>query len=697
MSDKPKPLKVFGRTHYACTRCKLSKIKCLGEKPACANCKAVNKERYCQYPSRDRKIMIMELDLNKLHARVQHLEELVRTQGPSTPDPSPMLRSELMVQKRVLKLLAQDSYILPDTESERIPYRLLLLCADQLPEEQYAWKLLDLVCKTYSSEFYLVDADSLGPLVSETYKFFRTTDLRNLASVELLREVQPVSLCYLFALLAFGEQMHNNTLESLPPSIAEVTGGDQKIPGLEFHTTATKLFNVAHEEIDMRYIQSAMTLGLFACNLNRYNTVYNFFGVALRSAVAKGYHRQMETPPNLSIEQLRKYRIYEEKTKRLWWSVYVVDVVWAAKMNMPVHIDYTDTDVALPNESPILDLNDGFNSEILDGNVQLVKYVGKFNSLIYGPNTRTFSMNYINTEKFNQSMLIKNVIESLSEIVTQFESFTLLPYKKVSIVLLLHRNTANLCLRFNQLIILVIEPLLALVYKKATAANIENNEEVAKSISKGVLAAARTVMILLKIYEHNKLFVLGFWDSQHLFTATLVLITCLIAGNKGLSYYFDRAIALQKYMAENNNINAKNAMKKLEIAKSYIENIPEVSVKLNLNTDISRYVTKKTPPLNGTAALNEYFNPFTEDLIEDTDISHFVSQTEGLMFDRFGFSNYSEQSQSVLQAMGVTFQSWDNFRGLPIHVSGTGRVEAQDQRVSNQPLSTNNFHIQNFI
>lgn len=644
--------------------------------------------------------MIMELDLNKLQARVEHLEELIRTQGPSTGPHSPVLKTESMVQQRVLRLLAQESYLLPDTKNEIIPYRLLLLCADQLPEENYAWRLLDLVCKTYSSEFYLVDADDLAPLVAEIYRFFNTTDLQNVVSMDVLHAVLPVSLCYFYVMLAFGEQLYNNTLERLPSSIAEVTGGVRKIPGLHYYTTATKLFNVAHEEIDVRFIQSSILLGLFACNLNRYNTVYNYFGVALRSAVANGYHRQMETPPHLNPEQLRKHRIVEEKTKRLWWSIYIVDVIWAAKMNMPVHIDYTDTDVSLPNESPILDLNDGFDTESLGSNVQLVKYVAKFNRLIYGPNTRTFSMNYINTEKFNQSVLVKNVLASLCDIIDQFETSILLPYKSVSIVLLTNRNLANLCLRYNQLVILVIEPLLSLVFKKSTAANIEDNKVVAQAIGKGVMAAARTVRILLKIYEHNKLFVLGYWDSQHLLTAILVLITASIAGLKELDYDYNKAIALLKYMADSDNINARNGMKKLEQFQTYLLKIPEVTIKLNLTADISHYVIKRTPPLGGTAALNEFFNPFSEEFIQSIDLMRNVRpEQKGLLYDIFGFSGYSEQSQAVLQAMAVTLESWDNFRGLPIHVYGTGRSNTQLllSHVASKQLLRNGLGINSLI
>lgn len=693
MSEKPKPLKVFGRTHYACTRCKLSKIKCSGEKPACTNCKLVNKEDHCVYPTRDRKIVIMELDLNKLHARVKHLEDLLRSQGAySAAESSPKLES--MVQERVVSTHISESYLLPDAENEHIPYKLLVLCGHQLPEKNYAWQLLDKVCRTYSSEFYLIDYAELGPLVNSIYHFFENNDLRQPIRQQALATIPPISLCFFFVLLAFGEQMHNSTMALLPLSLA-ASPDSNKIPGIDFYTTASKLFNLSHEEIDIQFIQSALLLGLFACNLNRYNTVYNFFGVAVRSAVANGYHRQMDTPPQLDDDLRRQHRNFEEKTKRLWWSIFVIDVVWAARMNMPVHIDYTDTDVSLPNESPLLDLGDNFNTEFLEANVHLMKNVAKFNRLIYGPNIRTFSMNYINTEQINQKLLVKNILTSLNDIVTLFELTILEPYKKASILALSNRNLANLFLRYNQLIILVIEPLLTLVFNRTSAANIENNAAIAQAISTGIAAATRTVLIMLKLYEHDKLFVLGFWDSQHLFSALLIITMVTIAGYRYKDH--NKAVALLKHMADSNNINARNNLQKLEKVREYLDSMPEVSLYLNLNSDITNYVLKKSPRQDNY--VDEHYNPFIEQEQNMPDLTKSLLQNVNdiSLYENCGFTRFSEQSQATLWNMAKSIQSWDNYRGLPIHVSGTGRAAAQQKVIHDGPTNLANCQIGNLI
>lgn len=693
MSDKPKPLKVFGRSHYACTRCKLSKIKCLGEKPACANCKAVNKESQCVYPLRDRKIVIMESDLNKLHEKVRILEELAKCQALYLDQPSPPFELLPLVQRRSAPGMAAVSelYLLPDAESDRVPLKLLLLCRHQLPEQHYTWQLLNAVLLTYSREFYIIVMEELQPLVDRIYHFFLVPDLE---SVPIQDHILSLSLSYFFGLLAFGEQMKNMTVELLPPAILAATGEPHKFPGIDHYITASKLFSVAHENMLVQFIQNALVLGLYVCNLNRYNTVNNYFGVAVRSAVANGFHRKMGTPRLLSDEQRKAHHIFQEKTKRLWWSIFVIDVVWAAKMNMPAYIDYTDTDVALPNESPMMDLNDNFNTEILEANVHLAKFIAKYNRLIYGPSIRTFSMNYINTEQFNQKILIKNIVNSLNDLQVLFEAPTLSHYKHVNIISLPDRNVANLFLRYNQMTILITKPLLSLMLNKGNRSLINEPEKVMDAIATVTVSAARSVETLLKLYEYNKLFVLGFWDSEHLLSAILLLVMASVAG----VYYenFNKATTLLKLMADNQNINAVNAMEKLLQINSFLSRIPEMSLRLDLELDITQFVNKKSPSFNekNNGQSVPFFNPFSDVTLDTSYLRHIRSPDKPL-YEQFGFHKMTQSSQEAFYEMMTTLQSWDNFRGLPIHVYGTGVTSEPDHQYQNYPAS--NFKIDDII
>lgn len=677
--NKPTPLKVFGRSHYACTRCKLSKVKCLGEKPACANCKTVHKEDLCVYPARDRKIVIMESDLAKLQGRVDYLESLVKSHTPYYAAPRLVPAADILVERRQGSAPALDSYLLPGSDDKYPTFPLLLLCAHHLPDEPYAWLLVDAVASSYAAEFYLFDARELAALVRRIYSLFGARDSQLLLALDLAALLPSSVLCHFFAVVAFGEQLRNSTVDPLQQSIADITGAPKQVPGLAFYNVALRLFNLATEEIDLRFIQCSILLGFYATNLNCHNTVQTFFGIALRSAITNGYHRNFLPDPALPPAPDLDLLVRKEKSKRVWWSAFIADNMWAAKMNMPVHIQYSDTDVALPNESP-LDLHDNYNTDLLEANVHLVKFLAQFNKLIYGPNIRTLSINYINTEQFNQKLLVKNILAAVKTIVKDFELTVLLKYKDEDLILPIDRIVGNLVLRYNQLVILVITPLISIAFDQSDTIDLEITNEALVAVDKALEVATCTILILVKFYEHKKLFVLGFWDSQNLFSAILILIM----GSFAIDCHNDlnTAIALLHFMADSGNINALNCFLKLERVKEIMDDIPEAKFNLDLALDIRNFA--RVPVLNTDhAGPIEPFYPLKRVYVLGL-AQRYSPGLADLFFDCLGLNTLLQKSQSTLSTMARTLVGWDSYKGMPIHVSGTGRVEPPLQGPSSQ-------------
>lgn len=611
--QKPKPLKVYGRSHYACTRCKISKIKCSGEKPACANCKSVNKGDQCVYPAKDRKIVIMESDLNKLHERVEYLESLLGPSGLHVTPPGagggiPMAMSHTLPQpysgtmatsssssapvmsmrptsievdmsNLVLNGVKLIDFYSPELDNYNLQYNLLLACQGKLPEKTYALNLLNKVFSTYSQEFYLLDVKEFLQLANDIYDLFDGLQTKQQGLAQLLhsqfnpsqsppRFINQTQLCYFFVLLAFGEQLLN------------VKTDENKYPGMEYYLLADHLFRLTRAQVDATFIQCSLLLGLYSANLSRYNTVYIYLGIAARAAVAQGYHRQREIPLNKSPEETHKLRVNAERAKRLWWSVFVIDTIWATKT---VHFQYTDTDVDLPCEN-IYDLGDAFDSNILDINVHLTKYVARFVRLIYGPNIRTFLINYINTDQFNQKLILKNIASSSEDLIKNFEYPLLTQFKTIDYLRGGSRTIANLFLRYHHLIILITKPLLSLIFEPTASQFIENFQDVEATIAKGIFTSCATIDIICRLYTSQKIFVLGYWDSQHLFTAMLMV---LIAGINGIRYpQLNRGIALLKYMAEMGNIGARECIEKLYeinsmLQSSQLQFVLDLSVSIN--------------------------------------------------------------------------------------------------------------------
>lgn len=760
---KPVPLKVFGRSHYACKRCKLLKTKCSGELP-CSNCKAVNKADLCVYPTKDRKIVIMQSDLDSLNAKVEDLEKQIasaraganvnanpnmgnvavnstlnpsilpqmpikptfpynqemyhtsptqptmdhffkspyptttqlqqlppsyfsnpngaissnsgnNSAGSSYPPPynglqNPQSQSTLLllhspdiVQERILadkfNVLSGDmgleNFLLPDFVTDVMQGKMYDLAYHKLPEKRHALDLIHKVNNTYSGEFYLLDMETIMPILDDVYEKWE----RRNAFSDVVRKTHHGQLCYLFSTLAFGEQLLNSHM---------VLNLKVKIPGIEYYLLALQLAHLNREEIDLSFIQTALILGLYSVNLNRYNTVYNFFGVAVRSTLAKGLHRKVDKKLTGTPEEIYQKRKLLEKMKRVFWSVYVIDTTWSThRMSLPVHINYVDTDADLPLDD-LLDLQDNFDVKFLELNVHLSKYIAKSIKLIHGANMRTLSISYVNTAQFNQKQQAKNCLSCLRELTSSFEEPCLGEFDRARLFTGVRRSLTNLFLRFHQLVIIITRPLLMLIFTR-DAPKLDNPVEIQQAIIKGIQAAHIQIDILLTFYSKNQLFVLGFWDSQHLFSAIMVAIIGAILGRK-----FDRichGVALLKYMADHNNINALNCMKKLAHVNEFLVQTPEIGFTLNLRQSIQNLEIPSSQ-LGNTASLEMFSAPLTsfikssvnpsvtwrpfEDPISSTATPSSYS-SEGDWND--GINNYSSTSKNVLFNMINSIQSWD--------------------------------------
>lgn len=541
----------------------------------------------------------MEEDLNKLHNKVKYLEEIVNNQDHKpTPDENhtPIIvetgsrvqqRSNANTKEFFFNSSGLEDFLISDTDNDFIKWKLVELINNNLPTKAGVVELVENVFENYAHEFYLVDYVSFMSQLDHMYLYFDSIKANDIKRTEMLnKQVKRSTLCYFFILLAYGEQIKNRTN----------TKGE--IPGIQYYLMAAELFNLTQEVIRIEFIQCATLLALYSANLNRYNTVYNYFGVAVRSAVCQGFHRQQ-----IVDESDRYALIFKEKAKRLWWTIFVTDGTWRSKMNMPAQIDYTETDVDLPGENSI-DLNDSFDVHMLELNVHLAKFISKSVQKIYGANKRTFSVNYINTDQFNQKELIKNVLHCFQELIMYFETPYLLTFKDRNIIEPNGRKLMNLFLRFNLLIATLTKPLISLIFKQSDVNIFEDPIEVEEAINKTITTASATFNIIFKLYEMDRLFVIGFYDSEYLYTAIVIMIMTSITDPKCL-HSVDRGVALLRYMADNGNINAKNCIQKLSQVNDFLSKTPEISFRINFHADIKDLLQHKPFDYD-----TDYYNPY---------------------------------------------------------------------------------------
>lgn len=534
--DKPRPLKVYGRSHYACSRCKLAKTRCLGERPLCSNCVLVNKADQCVYPSRDRKVVIMELELDNLHRQVQRLKSQVAA-APAASDLWPYDPIE-------------------DVNGSHLRQALVATLRNLLPSEPTeAARLVERAYHAYAREFYLVRLSLIAAMLDHVYHVIDSDTTAYTPPPPLYpapsttpmspwRQFQQIS-AYVLALVAFGQ-----ILDSEDPV------EHNRYPGSQCYLLAEELLRVNNEHTTFVHIQTALVLGLYAANLNRFNTCYNLIGIALRLAVALNLHRHRELPPSATFSDQAE----AERAKRLWWLVFVLDTIWLTKT---VHFQYTDTDVDLPLDNAISLKGDSFDTGLLEDNVHLAKHIAKISRLIYGPNIRTFSVNYINLAEFNQKQLLLHILNLFDTMQTDFEECHLWLRKRHHILEGGARAEANLFLRYHQALIILCKPIFPLLHEPLLQSLIEENRLRIEMLSqKCVAAAIATIEIITTIRSQNFLFKLGFWEAQYVFMAMVMII---VAHTRNIQIpLFALGMLLLRHMAHHGNINAIVCLKRLD-------------------------------------------------------------------------------------------------------------------------------------
>lgn len=111
--------------------------------------------------------------------------------------------------------------------------------------------------------------------------------------------------------------------------------------------------------------------------LNRRYSAYLFAGTATRTAIVIGLHL------NVPESQLPDPRIREHR-KRLFWTAFVLDRIFASKLNHPPAIQDDDIDLDLPSEIPTSTPNDSFgDAEYYVANITLARLLSSTIRSVY--------------------------------------------------------------------------------------------------------------------------------------------------------------------------------------------------------------------------------------------------------------------------------------------------------------------------
>lgn len=334
-----------------------------------------------------------------------------------------------------------------------------------LPEKDYALFLAKTAIKLIGHEYYLFEYPKFLNEIEENYTVGLKTD-------------NPSWMCYFFISLAIGQQYVNDTFSL-------------DAPGLEYYKLSLKLFQRDFETPTIELVRTQLMMAFFQQGLNRSNTASLYYGQAIRTSLALGLHRKSK-----SLDLVER-----EKRRRLWWTCYIMDSIWAAKLGQPIHVQFDDITVEMEE---ITKIDDDFNNDILSCNSELAKIIAGVMRNIYNPTSIKRVSDLLNhLEKLSKFQ--QNLPKHIRELIVSTKD----------------RMSANLYMRLNQIVIITIRPLILSIFNGKQ--NIENTAEINLATKKCITAASSNICILEELRKLGWFSNFGFWDARYLFSSLLVL------------------------------------------------------------------------------------------------------------------------------------------------------------------------------
>lgn len=110
--------------------------------------------------------------------------------------------------------------------------------------------------------------------------------------------------------------------------------------GYKYFIAARKLLDITNTR-DLNSIQAVLTLFIFLQCSARLSTCYSYIGVAMRSVLREGFHRKVPNHSPLSLIEI-------ECRKRLFFTIYKLDIYVNAMLGLPRSISPEDWDQTLP-------------------------------------------------------------------------------------------------------------------------------------------------------------------------------------------------------------------------------------------------------------------------------------------------------------------------------------------------------------
>ncbi|UQC88385.1 fungal specific transcription factor [Colletotrichum lupini] len=398
----------------ACRRCHSRKVKCSGDQP-CQNCRHAGKGAECTYPRRNRQVKNLLYNysyIDGLLDEIRRLKSQVASQSASTSTCAP-LDDVISTTTSTATPSQNTSYtghreVLSTPTSANLGDNEDLSTVAAAAEDAVAaagtaapttatlevrpWFINANVFRTpiligevadaaFSTRFRQVISDPYAPQPRHMLRVNYAPDAELMALVKSSDVAWPtpsrsrflVEVALKYVARRYHVVRRSAVMRDLEQSIHNPSWGDlmlrsklwalfaigelystrsipseKDFPGMPYFAKASRVLGVLDERPGTDSIEIMLLLSFYSLALNRRYSAFVMSGTAMRMAIVMGLHL------NIPESQLRDPDLREHR-KRLFWTTYIFDRIWASKLGHPTAIQDSDVGVDLPSEAE----NDG--------------------------------------------------------------------------------------------------------------------------------------------------------------------------------------------------------------------------------------------------------------------------------------------------------------------------------------------------
>ncbi|RGP73191.1 positive activator of transcription [Fusarium longipes] len=340
-----------------------------------------------------------------------------------------------------------------------------------MPSLDHALFLINTVKFHCGQLFHLFDEETFMTYLHEFYN----DPTSHMAAADL-------RYIHLLLILAFGKAFaENNNYQSKRP------------PGADYFVTALRLLPSIHILVYEPLISTEILccIALYFESLDYRHSSHGFIGQAMRVALGQGMHTDMP------VDQLGDGIV--ERSRRIWWTVYVLDREMTSLMGLPQSVHDDDIHPALPHFG-------GSKQRVaaLHMQIRLCRSIASVGRGVYGSNGRLNKTFLLSTKK-----VLENIAGLADELQQQFPLGVDKAINGVS------RVAGYLHTLYHQCIVLATRPLLLCFLK----IRFETPDAIAEALN-----SSQTVWNLIKMCidsSYQMINILGCLQSQGLLEAFL--------------------------------------------------------------------------------------------------------------------------------------------------------------------------------